>query len=183
VSITVQFILLVRRYLTISTREPGVIDAFSKLWGTDELLVSFDGVNLTLPSTTRPPVKAWPHVDQSPLRKGLQCVQGLLNLAPNGPNDGGLIVMKGSSAVNEEFFATHESKQNTWGPADWFGFSEEHIEWFKNKGCETIKVCADPGDLILWDSRQVHFNELPKSDAVRSVLCMMSQTPRVKPSC
>lgn len=152
-------------------REPAIIDAFAKIWGTDELLVSFDGVNLTLPAATRPALGAWPHVDQSPLRKGLQCVQGILNLAPNGPNDGGLIVMKGSSALNEEFFATHESNQNTWGPADWFGFSESDIEWFKNKGCETIKVCADPGDLILWDSRQVHFNELPKSDTVRSVLC------------
>lgn len=104
----------------------------------------------------------------------MQCVQGILNLAPNGPNDGGLIVMKGSSALNEEFFATHESKQTTWGPADWYGFSEKDVEWFKSKGCEAIKVCADPGDLILWDSRQVHYNELPKSDAVRSVLCMTS---------
>ncbi|KAF7540418.1 hypothetical protein G7054_g1314 [Neopestalotiopsis clavispora] len=152
--------------------EPSIIDAFAKIWGTDELLVSFDGVNLTLPSANRPAVGAWPHVDQSPLRKGLQCVQGLLNLAPNGPDDGGLIVMKGSSALNEEYFATHKSSQKTWGPADWFGFSEKDVEWFKSKGCEIIKVCAEPGDLILWDSREVHYNELPKSDAVRSVLYM-----------
>jgi hypothetical protein len=25
--------------------EPGVLDAFSKIWGTDDLLVSFDGIN------------------------------------------------------------------------------------------------------------------------------------------
>ena len=32
--------------------EPGVIEPFSKLWGTDELLVSFDTVNITLPPST-----------------------------------------------------------------------------------------------------------------------------------
>lgn len=27
--------------------EPGVLDAFTKFWGTDELLVSFDSLNIT----------------------------------------------------------------------------------------------------------------------------------------
>lgn len=87
--------------------EPAIIDAFTKIWNTPELLVSFDGANLTLPHPDRQPNAAWPHVDQSPKRKGLQCVQGLLNLAPNGPRDGGLIVLKGSSLLNEAFFKAH----------------------------------------------------------------------------
>lgn len=69
--------------------------------------MSFDGANLTLPHPDRQPNAAWPHVDQSPKRKGLQCVQGLLNLAPNGPRDGGLIVLRGSSLLNEAFFKAH----------------------------------------------------------------------------
>ncbi|KAJ9137882.1 Phytanoyl-dioxygenase [Pleurostoma richardsiae] len=150
--------------------EPKIVESFAKLWATDDLLVSFDGVNLTLPAPDRPPIGAWPHVDQSPLRRGLQCVQGILNLTPNGPRDGGLIVLKGSSAINEKFFKTHDGKRQTWGPADWFGFTEEEVEWFKARGCEVVKVCAEPGDLILWDSRTVHYNTLPQSDAVRSVL-------------
>lgn len=40
-----------------------------------------------------------------------------------------------------------------------------------DRGCEVIKVCVDPGDLILWDSRTMHWNCLPESEAVRSVLC------------
>ena len=152
--------------------EPKIIESFAKIWDSDQLLVSFDGVNLTLPAPDRPTMGAWPHVDQSPLRKGLQCVQGILNLAPNGPDDGGLIVLKGSSAVNELFFKTHETDRKTWGPTDWFGFTDEEVGWFKAKGCEPVKVCADPGDLILWDSRTVHYNCLPQSNAIRSVLCM-----------
>jgi len=153
--------------------EPGLIDAFAKLWGTDKLLVSFDGFNITLPAEQHPKSEAWPHVDQSPLRKGMQCVQGILNLAPNGPQDGGLIVMKGSSAVSERFFKENIATEKTsWGPADWYGFDSPQVEWFKNKGCEFVKVCADQGDLILWDSRTIHYNCLPESNTVRSVLYM-----------
>lgn len=87
--------------------EPAIIDAFAKVWETRDLLVSFDGANLTLPHAERQTNAAWPHVDQSPKRKGLQCVQGLLNLTQNGPRDGGLIVVKGSSRLNETFFKAH----------------------------------------------------------------------------
>ena len=34
----------------------------------------------------------------------MQCVQGLVNLAPNGPDDGGLIVMEGSAKLFDEYF-------------------------------------------------------------------------------
>ncbi|KAJ4417477.1 hypothetical protein N0V82_006141 [Gnomoniopsis sp. IMI 355080] len=153
--------------------EPTIIDAFAKIWGTPNLLVSFDGANITLPHPDRQSNEAWPHVDQSPKRTGLQCVQGLLNLAPNGPQDGGLIVLKGSSLLNEAFFKAHPGAgERTWGPADWFGFEEEEVRWFLDRGCEITKVCAEPGDLILWDSRTVHYNCLPESEAVRSVLYM-----------
>lgn len=27
------------------------------------------------------------------------------------------------------------------------------MEWLKEKGCEWVKLCAEPGDLIVWDSR------------------------------
>ena len=132
---------------TNKVSEPTVIDAFAKLWGTDELLVSFDGMNLTLPTKDLQPTTPWPHVDQNPNRKGMQCVQGILNLAPNGPDDGGLVVLKGSHNENETFFKLHPETKGagTWGSMDWHGFDEDEVAWFKNRGCEEIKVCADPG--------------------------------------
>lgn len=61
-------------------REPGVLAAFQKLWGTDELIVSFDTINLTLPNAgSMAGSKPWPHVDQAPERQGLSCVQGIIN--------------------------------------------------------------------------------------------------------
>lgn len=42
------------------------------------------------------------------------------------------------------------------------------LEWMINeKGCYWEKVCADPGDLILWDSRTVHYGSVPLSKNAR----------------
>jgi ectoine hydroxylase-related dioxygenase (phytanoyl-CoA dioxygenase family) len=157
---------------SFSRREPAVLEAFAHLWGTSDLLVSFDGMNITLPSPLQTKSSPWPHVDQSPTRRGLQCVQGILNLAPNGPDDGGLLVYAGSHALNEQFFETHNVQERpTWGSGDWFGFTETEVEWYTKRGCELRKVCAEPGDLIVWDSRTVHFNETPRSQNLRAVIC------------
>ncbi|KAL4797899.1 hypothetical protein BDV19DRAFT_397499 [Aspergillus venezuelensis] len=161
------------KFIWEARTEPGVIETFSKLWGTDKLLVSFDGMNFTLP-TGKPfqPTEPWPHVDQSPMRKGMQCVQGILNFAPNGPDDGGLLVLKGSTKLMPEFFETHPEVigRKTWGPADWFGFDDEEVKWFIDRGCEIHKVCADPGDVILWDSRTMHYNCVPTSQNLRAIV-------------
>jgi hypothetical protein len=46
----------------------------------------------------------WPHIDQSPHRVGFFVAQGLVNLNDNGPDDGGLLVMRGSSNLMTQFF-------------------------------------------------------------------------------
>lgn len=158
--------------------EPGVISAFSKIWNDPNLLVSFDGINITLPlppSTSRPKPARWPHQDQDARIRGFQCAQGIINLVQNGPEDGGLVVMKGSHLLNDEFFKTHTMEKNeAWGkvPDDWHGFSEEEVGWFEKRGCEIVKVCAEAGDLIVWDSRTVHYNVLPEGKQTRAVICM-----------
>lgn len=64
----------------IRCREPGVLAAFEKLWNTNELIVSYDTINLTLPNASKMGgSKPWPHVDQAPERQGLSCVQGIIN--------------------------------------------------------------------------------------------------------
>ncbi|KAL8280302.1 hypothetical protein RQP46_007219 [Phenoliferia psychrophenolica] len=167
--------------------EPGVIGAFAQLWGTDKLTTSFDAASVMLPHRKDlPPPSAgdkWEHMDQSPNRSGFFVAQGLVNLNFNGPEDGGLMVLSGSSVLIEElvpllrYFATFpEEKANghSWGPADWYGFSDEQQQWFFARGCEWIKVCAGPGDLILWDSRCMHFNRRPSGDVDRvcTYVCM-----------
>jgi len=75
-----------------------VVDAFAKVYDTEDLIVSFDGVNLAFPRTDLKANTPWPHQDQDPEKPGFRCLQGLVNLLPNGDNDGGLIVCKVSKA-------------------------------------------------------------------------------------
>ncbi|KAH7028758.1 uncharacterized protein B0I36DRAFT_324529 [Microdochium trichocladiopsis] len=160
------------KFMWDARMEPGVLDAFATIWGTDELLASFDSLNVTLPNRTDVPRKgAWEHVDQSPLRRGLHCVQGILNLSPSGPEDGGLVVYPGSHALNEVFFDT-QTDSATWNPLDRFLFDKEQLAWFAAHGSTPLKVCADVGDLILWDSRTIHYGAEPteRSSQIRTVI-------------
>lgn len=140
--------------------EPKVIDHFQQLWGTEELLCSFDGMNITLPRQKDLTWSPWPHCDQNPHRLGLQCAQGLLNYAPNGPKDGGLILMEGSAKLYDQFFqetrvqAAHEdAPPESEDFKDLFIFKEEDVKWFEDHGCKLVKTNLDVGDLVIWDSR------------------------------
>jgi hypothetical protein len=154
-------------------QEPGVLGPFAKLWGTDELLVSFDAMNLTFPNrrdvNRRPP---WEHIDQSPMRRGVHCIQGLIALSPSGPEDGGLIVFPGSHNLNEEFFETQTDKKS-WVPMkDIYVFGRDQLDWFGARGVRPYKVCLEVGDMVMWDSRTIHYGSEPteKSNQIRTAL-------------
>lgn len=158
------------RFMWEARMEPGVVEAFSKVWGTDKLLVSFDSLNITLPNlkAARAP---WPHIDQAPRKRGLHCVQGIINLSHAGPEDGSLVVIPGSHRLVEEFFDT-KTDPATWEWKDNRYFNQEEMDWFRSHGLNPIKVLAEPGDLILWDSRTIHWGGEPteKSDTIRTVI-------------
>ncbi|KAH7152724.1 hypothetical protein EDB81DRAFT_432450 [Dactylonectria macrodidyma] len=165
--------------------EPAIMAVFEKLWGTKELISSFDGMNISMPNRTDITWSPWPHTDQNPQRKGMQAVQGLLNYAPNGPKDGGLMLMRGSSKLFNEFFEhKRESADHEDAPPpelefmDLFLFSEKDLKWFESRGCTMFKVDMEPGDFVLWDSRTIHYARFPEGEQIRHVqyICM---TPRV----
>jgi hypothetical protein len=150
--------------------EKSIIDVFAQLWQTEELLVSFDALNITLPG--RPDHNArepWPHVDQSPFRTGRQCVQGIVSLSQSGPKDGGLTVYSGTHNAIQQFFEEH-TDNTQWERKDFYKFSTEQISWFESHGYQPHKVVAGPGDLIIWDSRLIHWGAEPEaeSDTIRT---------------
>lgn len=180
------------KYVWDARQEPGVLEAFEKIWGTNELAVSFDTINVTFPNRKDVSWSPWPHVDQAPERKGLSCVQGIINLSRAGPDDGGLVLMKGSSRLFDEFFSLNPPDRTQGIGAkhyDFYPFKDNQLPWFKEKGCELIKVCAEPGDLILWDSRSMHFARFPESNEIRTIIyacytpaAFMSEEDRKKKS-
>ncbi|CDK26256.1 unnamed protein product [Kuraishia capsulata CBS 1993] len=161
--------------------EPGVLESFAKLWNTEELLVSFDGFNVSFPNRPdQPPFPAWPHIDQSPLKEGLQCAQGIVSLSKSSAEDGTLVVLKGSNNLVSEFFEKEVGRENWYKyEEDAYRFTQEEYNYFLEKGCEVVKVEVDPGDLIIWDSRTIHWGQAPTVDSHRiRAAVYASYTPR-----
>ncbi len=160
------------KFMWDARMEPAVLAAFVRLWGTEELLVSFDALNVTFPNRKDQARKpAWEHIDQSPLRRGLHCVQGIINLSPSGPEDGGLVVYPGSHKLTDEFFDT-QTEKSSWERRDFYTFEQKQLEWFKAKGIAPEKVCAEVGDLIVWDSRTIHYGSEP-SELSNQIRCII----------
>ncbi|KAJ4417683.1 hypothetical protein N0V82_006044 [Gnomoniopsis sp. IMI 355080] len=157
--------------------QPNILGVFSQVWGTDDLIASFDGINISQPindttgRTDIKPVDAWPHIDQNPRRYDrFELYQGIANLAPNGPEDGGLVVLKGSHRHHEEHFAQlggFRPEQDMGEKENGYLYIPEDADWYRTKGCEEVKVCAGEGDLILWDSRTIHWNVSPMGKQTR----------------
>lgn len=146
----------------------------NRVFGTDDLIVSFDVVNVQWPNRKDAAKNSpWPHQDQDPERPGFRCMQGLVNLNESGPDDGGLVLMRGSHKISEEYHNTFRTEERIWQwTNEWYGYKDTGIAWLKEKGFEFEKVCAGPGDLIVWDSRVVHMNAAPNKNSENVRMCV-----------
>lgn len=83
------------------------------------------------------------------------------------------MVLESSLPLYATFFDTHPELEPTegWPERDFFMFREEDIKWFEERGCKWKKVEASPGDLILWDSRCVHYGAAAKGETPRVATC------------
>lgn len=156
--------------------ERNVKSVFKKIWKTNELLVSFDGVCTMLPqkySHVEEPDKSWFHFDQSPIKKGLHYVQGFLNLQDTTEKDGCLMVYPKSNNYHAKFFEDNKASYDF----DWYKFNDTNKgnEWMLNQGLKPVKVVAPKGSLVLWDSRTAHCSSPPVSDSIRHCIyiCMV----------
>ena len=150
-----------------------VAPIFADLYGTrvEDLSTSFDGLCFMdgMRGYRAQPDTSFIHVDQSPQRKYLYSIQGMLNLVDSGPNDGGFVAVP-YSHLYTEWWEINDVKCRD----DWYLFTQEQKRadpMFE----QSIKVCARAGDFILWDSRTWHCNTTPKTQQVRSVVyaCML----------
>jgi hypothetical protein len=144
------------------------IPIFTELWGTDDLLCSFDG-GCFLPPSKRNNFKQWIHCDQGQFSLDFCSVQGVINLNENSDDDGGLVLVEGSHEVFEAYFKNHPSDGITWFTVD---MDDPTV-----KDLRLIKICAPAGHAILWDSRVFHCNVAPTSGNFR-MCTYVSMQPR-----
>jgi ectoine hydroxylase-related dioxygenase (phytanoyl-CoA dioxygenase family) len=141
-------------------QEEAVAAVFAALRGTNDLLVSFDGV-CVMPPHHRDDGKRWWHTDQSHSRRGLRCIQGYVNLtSSHDERSGSLAVIPGSHLQHSRFGFEHLGRKNPGD--DWYVYSDADIEAF---GGAPTRVHGGVGSLVLWDSRVAHMAMAPPKDA------------------
>jgi len=103
----------------------------------------------------------WFHLDQNGnIKPGKQCVQGFLNLYDSGPDDGGLVVVPNSNNLFDSWFGKGGIISKKKG--DFVPLSSLPMQEHWGKGNLPIKICLQPGDFVMWDSRTSHCNHPAK---------------------
>lgn len=128
---------------------------FSQIWNTNELLVSFDGCGIFRNWHYNPKWKTaggWYHVDQNPVVKPDRCcVQGFVSLTNQNEKTGGLIVVPNSHL---RFAELNDLARRS---SDFIMVPYKHQILNGGKAIAKLVQCQ-AGDLVLWDSRLVHWN-------------------------
>lgn len=136
----------------IRTRD-GVQAPFRDIWGTRELAVSFDGTGY-MPQWYQGVQNSWMHCDQSPDKKGLHCVQGLVSLTKNMERT--FVVYPKTHKYHEEYCESRGLVGKEWG--DWVKIDEAGQKYV-TQNFARVPVRVNAGDMVLWDSRTIHENQ------------------------
>jgi hypothetical protein len=132
---------------------PGVRRPFELIWGTKELISSMDGLTMFRPVSHDPSwrtANGWWHCDQSGAKSGRHAVQGQLLLERQGPDAGGLCVLPKS---HHRFEAAMRRAPDGLGAEDFVPIPPGDALL---SDCPPALLCAEAGDMILWDSRVAH---------------------------
>jgi hypothetical protein len=138
-------------------QHPKIYNVFENIWSTsvDNLLVSFDGLSVLLPpeKTNKGWVSdEWFHTDQSSLKIGKHCIQGMITLYDINKDDATLNILEGSHNYHQSFFEDNHIINKS----DWYLLKDNQKDYFISKGCIDRSINANIGSMILWDSRVIH---------------------------
>jgi hypothetical protein len=133
---------------------PKMLEFYRTLYSRQDLIVSFDGANLSKPPKRT--LQPWPHIDQGSRRLGFQCLQGYVTLV-TGQNAGTVIYPRSHFYHSLLFEKFPELK----GPKDWVRLNSEHMNFLEAQGIKQTLIQPRPGQLMIWDSRLVHYGSPP----------------------
>ncbi|XP_076452055.1 uncharacterized protein LOC143287717 [Babylonia areolata] len=154
---------------------------FEELWGTRELLSSMDAVSIGRPpeqgeeefhssehghgqsQSQSQSQSSWLHVDHGAGRLGFHVYQGAAYLETTNKDDWVFECMIGSHKLLDQFYKEHPSQaeETVHRGNDFLRLGEDHMQWFRHKGCLCYRVPVPRGGVLLWDSRLVHHNARP----------------------
>ena len=175
---------------------PGLRQMWASIYGTDDLIVSWDGLNVVRPWKHDPTWRVTaqgPHIDgvrqmQSPDGRRPDggdfepstryYAQGVVNLVRSSADAGGNVVVSGShkhyESLNRQFFSQSGEQRVT--PE----IVAARPEIFENN---VIIAHVEPGDCVLWDDRSIHCNHpgvtgtIPARDGLLRAACYCTMAP------
>ena len=154
----------------IRTR-PSVQNIFKEFWGTDHLIVSYDGC-CYIPKNVNKRDKNWTHSDQSPITEGLQCIQGFVALTSNEQRT--FVAYEGTHEIHQQFF----KDRNIQNSKNWNRIPDADIEEMSEQR-RALHVPA--GSLVLWDSRTFHRNQYGKPFSEERLVQYVCYLPKNHP--
>ena len=160
-----------QEYAWFLRTRPQIIDIFKKIWGTDELIVSFDG-SCYIPKECTKKDKCWTHTDQAPNSKGLECYQSFVSLTNNCERT--LVIHESSHNLHEKYF----SDKNIESSKNWQLIDPKYLETI-SASKKVLRVNA--GDLVLWDSRTFHQNQYGAPNSEERIVQYLCYLPKSHP--
>jgi hypothetical protein len=138
-----------QRHAWLIRTHPKVKDVFSRLWNTNDLVVSYDGC-CWIPTECKKADNIWTHTDQAVTKEGLRCYQGFVSLTDN--IDRSLVVYEGSHLLHAEY----GRELSITSRKDWLLIEHYYLQKIADRK-KVLNVKA--GSLIVWDSRTFHQNQ------------------------
>ena len=165
--------------------KPKVKQVFAELYGTDELLTSFDGMCLFRPTGLNPEWatngNSWFHTDRSPYPDIDQrkYIQGLVNIVKTTPEGGGNVIVRRSHKLYKELVEKYGQGEGERRSMDVQRVRKERPELF----ADAIYTHLEAGDVFLWDDRTLHCNApgvgpAPATSELLRSCCYVCMTPK-----
>jgi len=152
--------------------DPRIKSIFENLWGTDDLIVGFDGVNHR-PKNHEGLVLPW-HVDQDESHpEGVQCYQSILAIQKSNKTTGSISVLPKSHLHHRALANRIGDGSRGW---EFLEIPESDI---------LFRQCVSPftpllhtGDLFVWDSRTAHCVLPPEDQTSERTVAYFSYVPK-----
>lgn len=174
-------------------QDPRIVEIFARVWNTNDLIVSMDGLSFMCPPEIREGhFEPWPHVDQfilrrgdnvahnnnpslgfiseSPLKTQPYTIQGQFLFQDSFDGDGGFYCIPKSHLRFTEFAPRLETiMEEITINTERRKARTEFLEGFfgtdpSGNLINTRHITAPRGSLILWDSRTIHWNQHPSKN-------------------
>jgi len=152
-------------------QHPKTVEAFSHVWGTTDLLTSFDGMSISFPPEITGKGWArkdglWLHTDQSYVYDHPQtvapepfsCVQGWFTPVDVREGDATLTFLERSHLYHRHFGQRYGITDKD----DWYKLTPDQVGVYVHEfGCPLAKIVCPAGSLVFWDSRTIHCGAQP----------------------